>query len=224
MEQENLLINHRLTWWLGSQGGLIAVAAFIFPKLEALGAQGSLQSAQAFFQAVLFAAGIVGTLTSIFFGRAIHAAHAAHRRLEIWWNAHYEDPKTTPLKLTKHPPICGDEPLFPKLHIGYHHLPYTFICIWIFVVLASISRAILEHTRYVLWLSEAAMTLILLGFIFYMGKVTVYRVNSGLNKTRERALAAYLKSKGIPEEESRELLEKLSDEKELKKVSKAAQQ
>ncbi len=169
LEHENLLINHRFTWWLTCQGALVAIFTLIFPQIHP--SQIRPDSEIIFLKVILLAVVIVGIITSLFFASALQAAHEAHRELETWWNLHYADEPGTAIHLKRHPPICGTKQLKVfRIPFHYHHFPNLFIFVWALIFPAVFYNYFLIYGTYFL-IFMACVVLILVGLaIYFMGR------------------------------------------------------
>ena len=201
MEHENSLINHRLTWWLSSQGGLLVVTGLIFPHiLSDVGAPSQTsepafrimalifprilrhvdarpQTSELSFQIMILILMHIGILTSLFFWRAVRAAQKAHWELEEWWRRRDEVDAEKKAIERKHPPICGTEPLFrlrQKRSIQYSDRPllYSDLPITFTIVWLGIGAAIISPAqRQNIASGDVPLSLWLLLILWFLGFV-----------------------------------------------------
>lgn len=116
IEHENMLLNHRFTWLLTSQGFLASGFYFVWQASNnpALSPDGKL-----LLQLILFTVVFVGLFTAVHLTLGLRAAHIQHDALRDWWK---KRPKTS----GRHPEICGSDPLLP-----YFYFALVFAFAWI---------------------------------------------------------------------------------------------
>jgi hypothetical protein len=128
MEQENQLVNHRLTWFLSTQAFLFAAFALTFQaSTEAKPEQ------QLFYQFVLAGFSLTGILVGIYIQRPLWTAELQHEELVKWWYLSIKHPNS--LEAVRHPPICGDSPNWRDRWFPQSIFPLLFVAGWILFIL-----------------------------------------------------------------------------------------
>lgn len=160
LEHENLLINHRMTWLLQSQGFLLASFGFVL--------QASLSAkpeAEVVFQLVMGSLALIGISMCLYLRWSLQAAFHQHRALEKWWKDHHPDKNL-------HPPLCGHEPqtLF-RFELPYSVFPIIFVIGWFLFLAIPLRRAafaLLQQPGVFLLYTAVGLALVVLGI--FIGK------------------------------------------------------